>query len=163
MAVGGRYAALSARFAGLPRSGHLAYVLSAAGLKVTSVERLIIVGGGLAGLRTAEALRARGHGGGLTLVAAEPYAPYDRPPLSKAFLRGESDDTTIAADWDVLDCELLLGRRATGLGDGVLETTGGPLPFDGVVIATGATPVRLPGEGPQHTLRTIDDSRARVT
>jgi 3-phenylpropionate/trans-cinnamate dioxygenase ferredoxin reductase component len=124
------------------------------------VERVIVVGGGLAGLRTAEALRARGHAGGLTLVAAEPYAPYDRPPLSKAVLRGEADDTTVAADWDAIGCELLLGRRATGLGEGVLETTGGPLDFDGLVIATGATPVRLPGDGPQHTLRTIDDARA---
>lgn len=124
------------------------------------MERVIIVGGGLAGLRTAEALRARGYTGALTLVSAEPYAPYDRPPLSKAVLRGETDDTTVAADWDALGCELLLGRRATGLGEGVLETSGGPLAFDGLVIATGATPVRLPGEGPQHTLRTIDDARA---
>ena len=124
------------------------------------MDRVIIVGGGLAGLRTVEALRAQGYAGGLTLVAAEPYAPYDRPPLSKAVLRGEVDDTTVPADWDALGCELLLGRRATGLAEGVLETTGGPLGFDGLVIATGAAPVRLPGDGPQHTLRTIDDARA---
>lgn len=121
---------------------------------------MIIVGGGLAGLRTVEALRAQGYAGGLTLVAAEPYAPYDRPPLSKALLRGEIEDTTVPADWDALGCELLLGCRATGLAEGVLETTGRPLAFDGLVIATGATPVRLPGDGPQYTLRTIDDARA---
>jgi NADPH-dependent 2,4-dienoyl-CoA reductase/sulfur reductase-like enzyme len=122
------------------------------------MERVIIVGGGLAGLRTVEALRAQGHGGGLTLVTAEPYAPYDRPPLSKAVLRGETDDTTVRADWAALGCELLLGRRATGLGED-LETTEGPLGFDGLVIATGATPIRLPGDGPQHVLRSIDDAR----
>ena len=122
------------------------------------MERVIIVGGGLAGLRTAEALRAQGHVGGLTLVAAEPYPPYDRPPLSKAVLRGETEDTTVAADWEALGCELLLGRRATGLGED-LETTEGPLGFDGLVIATGASPIRLPGDGPQHVLRSIDDAR----
>jgi 3-phenylpropionate/trans-cinnamate dioxygenase ferredoxin reductase component len=126
------------------------------------MERVIIVGGGLAGLRTVETLRAQGYAGGLTLVGAEPYVPYDRPPLSKAVLRGETEDTTVTADWEALGCELLLGRRATGLGD-ALETSEGPLAFDGLVIATGATPVRLPGDGPQHTLRTIDDARALRT
>jgi 3-phenylpropionate/trans-cinnamate dioxygenase ferredoxin reductase component len=123
------------------------------------MDRVIIVGGGLAGLRAVEALRAQGYAGDLALVAAEPYAPYDRPPLSKAVLRGETDDTTVAADWAALRCEPLLGRRATGLGE-VLETTEGPLRFDGLVIATGATPIRLPGDGPQHVLRSIDDARA---
>jgi 3-phenylpropionate/trans-cinnamate dioxygenase ferredoxin reductase subunit len=123
------------------------------------MERLIIAGGGLAGVRTAEALRAQGYEGRLTLVAAEPHRPYDRPPLSKAVLRGETDETTVDADWDALGCELLLGRQATGLGE-ALETTAGPLGFEGLVIATGATPIRLPGEGPQHVLRTIDDARA---
>jgi 3-phenylpropionate/trans-cinnamate dioxygenase ferredoxin reductase subunit len=123
------------------------------------MDRVIIVGGGLAGLRTVEALRAQGYAGALTLVAAEPHAPYDRPPLSKAVLRGETEDTTVTADWDALGCELLLGRRATGLGAD-LETTEGPLGFDGLVIATGATPIRLPGEGPQHVLRSVEDARA---
>jgi NADPH-dependent 2,4-dienoyl-CoA reductase/sulfur reductase-like enzyme len=92
-------------------------------------------------------------------VTAEPHAPYDRPPLSKAVLRGETDDTTVAADFAALRCESSLGRRATGLGED-LETTAGPLGFDGLVIATGATPIRLPGDGPQHVLRTIEDARA---
>jgi 3-phenylpropionate/trans-cinnamate dioxygenase ferredoxin reductase component len=123
------------------------------------MDRVIVVGGGLAGLRTVEALRAQGYAGGLTLVAAETYPPYDRPPLSKAVLRGETDDTTVAADFAALGCEPLLGRRATGLGDDLL-TTDGALGFDGLVIATGASPIRLPGDGPQHVLRTIDDARA---
>ncbi len=126
------------------------------------MERVIVVGGGLAGLRTAESLRAQGYEGALTLVAAEEHAPYDRPPLSKAVLRGDAEDTTVEADWAALGCELLLGRRATALGED-LETHEGPLGFDGLVIATGATPIRLPGEGTQHVLRSIDDARALRT
>jgi 3-phenylpropionate/trans-cinnamate dioxygenase ferredoxin reductase component len=129
------------------------------------MERVIVVGGGLAGVRAVEALRARGYAGALTLVGAERHRPYDRPPLSKAVLKGETDDTTVDADWDRLACELLLGRTATGLRlddvrGGTVETTAGDLPFDGLVIATGASPIRLPGDGPQHVLRTIDDARA---
>jgi 3-phenylpropionate/trans-cinnamate dioxygenase ferredoxin reductase subunit len=126
------------------------------------MERVIIAGGGLAGLRTAETLRSRGYDGRLTLISAEHHRPYDRPPLSKAVLRGETDDTTVTADWDGLGCELMLGARATGLGD-TLETTRGPLGFDALVIATGAAPVRLPGDGPQRVLRTIEDARALRT
>ncbi|MEU5989470.1 FAD-dependent oxidoreductase [Spirillospora sp. NPDC047418] len=129
------------------------------------MESVIVVGGGLAGVRAVEALRGKGYGGALTLVSAERHRPYDRPPLSKAVLAGESDDTTVDADWDALRCDLLLGERATGLDlhapgrGGVLASTAGGLPFDGLVIATGAAPVTLPGDGRQHVLRTVDDSR----
>ncbi|MWA01256.1 NAD(P)/FAD-dependent oxidoreductase [Actinomadura sp. LD22] len=129
------------------------------------MNRVIVVGGGLAGVRAAEALRSKGYEGALTLVSAERHRPYDRPPLSKAVLAGDSDDTTVDADWDALRCELLLGERATGLRldapgrGGTVASTAGDLPFDGLVIATGAEPVTLPGDGRQHVLRTIDDSR----
>ncbi|NKZ06220.1 NAD(P)/FAD-dependent oxidoreductase [Actinomadura latina] len=129
------------------------------------MESVIVVGGGLAGVRAVEALRSKGYEGALTLVSAERHRPYDRPPLSKAVLAGESDDTTVDADWDALRCEPLLGVRATGLRldapgrGGVLATTAGDLPFGGLVIATGAAPVTLPGDGRQHVLRTVDDSR----
>jgi 3-phenylpropionate/trans-cinnamate dioxygenase ferredoxin reductase subunit len=78
---------------------------------------------------------------------------------------GDADDSTLDTDPDALRCRTLLGHRATGLriaagaAGGAIETTAGELPFDGLVIATGATPIRLPGPGPQHLLRTIDDSR----
>ncbi len=125
------------------------------------MESVIVVGGGLAGVRAVEALRAKGFTGRLTLVGEEPHRPYDRPPLSKAVLAGESDDTTVDAAWDTLECELLLGHRATGLRveERVLETTAGELSYDGLVIATGAETIRLPGPGHQHVIRTIDDSR----
>lgn len=129
------------------------------------MKNVIVVGGGLAGLRTAMALRTQGYQGELTLVGAEHHRPYDRPPLTKAVLAGESDDTTLPADWERLRCGLRLGQRARALRfhdgrpGGVLETTAGPLDFDGLVIATGATPIRLPGHGPQHVVRTLEDAR----
>ncbi|MEU8796628.1 FAD-dependent oxidoreductase [Spirillospora sp. NPDC048819] len=129
------------------------------------MERVIVVGGGLAGVRAVEVLRNKGYEGGLTLVSAERHRPYDRPPLSKAVLAGDSDDTTVDVDWDALRCDLLLGERATGLRlddpgrGGVVASTAGDLPFDGLVIATGAVPVTLPGDGRQHVLRTVDEAR----
>ncbi|GAA2578513.1 FAD-dependent oxidoreductase [Actinomadura fulvescens] len=128
------------------------------------MDRVIVVGGGLAGVRAVESLRSKGYEGELTLVSAERHKPYDRPPLSKAVLAGDTDDTTVDADWEALRCRLLLGERATALRlgaerGGTVATTAGDLPFDGLVIATGATPVTLPGDGPQHVLRTVDDSR----
>jgi len=137
------------------------------------MDRVIVVGGGLAGVRAVEALRGKGFEGRLTLLSAERHKPYDRPPLSKAVLAGERDETTVDADWEALNCELLLGERATALrlnadgpGGVVVTETAGDLPFDGLVIATGATPITLPGDGPQHVLRTLEDSlrlRARLT
>jgi NADPH-dependent 2,4-dienoyl-CoA reductase/sulfur reductase-like enzyme len=119
---------------------------------------VVVVGAGLAGARTVEELRTRGFGGEVTLVGAEPWAPYDRPPLSKAVLLDEpAPDTTLGHD--LTGAEVLLGRRATGLRPGAVETDAGDVAADAVVIATGADPVRLPGDGPQHALRTVDDAR----
>ncbi|HMA47977.1 MAG TPA: NAD(P)/FAD-dependent oxidoreductase, partial [Frankiaceae bacterium] len=122
------------------------------------MERVVVVGAGLAGARACEELRRQGYAGRLTLVGAEPHPPYDRPPLSKALLRGETDDTTLPVD--LTGVQVLLGRRASGLRPGRLETDGGVLDWDGLVLATGAHPVRLPGDGPQRVLRTVDDARA---
>ena len=124
-------------------------------------QRVVVVGGGLAGSRTVEALRAAGYRGRLTLVGAEPHLPYDRPPLTKAVLSGGVSDTTLPVPYADLDVELLLHRRATGLGDGVLETDGGRLDFDRLVVATGSAPLRLPGRG--RTLRTLEDALALRT
>ncbi|MFD0686923.1 NAD(P)/FAD-dependent oxidoreductase [Actinomadura fibrosa] len=129
------------------------------------MDRVIVVGGGLAGVRAVEALRKNGYEGSLALLSAERHRPYDRPPLSKAVLAGDSDDTTVDADWDALRCDLLLGERATALrldepgSGGTVASTAGDLPFDGLVIATGAAPITLPGDGHQHVLRTIDEAR----
>ncbi|MBX6168056.1 MAG: FAD-dependent oxidoreductase, partial [Thermobispora bispora] len=120
----------------------------------------MVVGGGLAGVRSVEALRARGFAGRITLIGEERHRPYDRPPLSKAVLAGETDSTAVDSDLDALEVTVRLGTAAKGLRDGVLETTEGEIEYDGLVIATGATPIRLRGEGRQYVLRTIDDARA---
>ena len=137
---------------------------------VTNPEHVVVAGAGLAGLRTIEELRDRGYAGRVTLVGAEARLPYDRPPLSKKLMIGELDDTTLRPDLDALGVQARLGESAVGLADGVLATAtaagdAGRYDFDALVLATGASPVTLPGDGPQHVLRTLDDAlelRARL-
>ena len=112
------------------------------------IGQVVIAGAGLAGLRTAEELRARGYQGALTMIGAEPRPPYDRPPLTKKFMTGEIDDTSLRADLTSLGTDLRLGDAATGLGAGVLRTGKAEFGFDALVIATGATPVRVHCEAP---------------
>jgi len=71
--------------------------------------RIVIAGAGLAAQRCAETLRANGHDGPITMVGAEPHAPYDRPPLSKAVLAGERPDLAFRP----ADVELITGTRVT--------------------------------------------------
>lgn len=118
-----------------------------------------MVGAGLAGLRTVIALRDQGYDGELVLLGAEPYAPYDRPPLSKAILLGKSDGSSLPFDPATLKVDFRTAVRATGLREGTLETDAGDLGYDGLVLATGAEPVHLPGEGARY-LRTRDDALA---
>ena len=126
------------------------------------VSRVVVVGAGLAGLQTVVALRAQGYAGLLTLVGAEDEPPYDRPPLSKALLAGGTDSTTLEADWSELGADLRLATTVTSVGDGVVGTDRGELPFDGLVLATGAAPRRLAGADSALTLRTrVDALRLR--
>jgi 3-phenylpropionate/trans-cinnamate dioxygenase ferredoxin reductase subunit len=124
------------------------------------VERVVIAGAGLAGLRAAEELRARGYAGGITMIGAEPRPPYDRPPLTKKFMTGQLDDTTLRPDLTALGIDLRMGEAAAGLDAGVLRTGRGEYRFDALLVATGAAPVRLAGRGPQRVLRTLDDAAA---
>jgi NADPH-dependent 2,4-dienoyl-CoA reductase/sulfur reductase-like enzyme len=94
------------------------------------------------------------------MIGAERHPPYDRPPLTKKFMTGEIDGTSLRADFAALGVDLRLGETATGLRDGVLGTDQAEYRFDALVVATGATPVQLPGPGPQRVLRTIDDAAA---
>ena len=134
---------------------------------------IAIVGASLAGIRAAETLRRDGYDGAITLIGDEPHKPYDRPPLSKQFLAGVGDDSRIALIADdalaALDLDLRLGLRAVAL-DAPTRTVhladGTQPSFDGVLIATGATPRMLPGMVAMpgvFTLRTIDDARSLRT
>ncbi len=130
----------------------------------------MVVGGSLAGLRGAETLRREGFAGRLVFVGAERHRPYDRPPLSKEVLRGTRDPDRIELakpeTFDGLELDLRLGRRATGLDLAAREVVlddGERVAWDGLLIATGATPRELPGTPPLagiHTLRTLDDCLA---
>ena len=129
-------------------------------------QRVVIVGAGMAGVQTAVQLREQGWPGSIRLIGAEPHAPYDRPPLSKAVLLGTgeaSEHPVFDIDFAALGIELELGRTVTGLrpGEQLLDTEAGPVRYDRLVIATGAEPVALPGsEGVPgvHLLRTLDDA-----
>ncbi|MFR9791650.1 NAD(P)/FAD-dependent oxidoreductase [Streptomyces sp. MB22_4] len=125
--------------------------------------RVVVVGAGMAGVQTAVALRERGFAGGVTVIGAEPHQPYDRPPLSKAVLLGKAEDSAFDLDFDSLGVDLRLGCEVLGVrpADHELDTETGPVPYDVLVLATGAEPVTLPGtEGVPgvHLLRTLDDA-----
>lgn len=126
----------------------------------------MVVGASAAGLAAAETLRREGFDGTLTLIGDEPYLPYDRPPLSKQFVTAGWDAEQLMlrtpADIDAVGLDLCLGVAATGLDledRTVTLADGSAVPYDGLVIATGVRPRRLPGEG-AHVLRTLDDARA---
>ena len=126
------------------------------------------MGGSLAGIRSAEALRRRGYEGRLALVGAEVERPYDRPPLSKELLRGDREPEKIQLTRDdvfeALELDLHLGVAAEALApeDRCLQLANGDrLPYDGLVIATGARARALPGVEPMpglHTLRSLEDA-----
>ncbi|MET9857643.1 FAD-dependent oxidoreductase [Streptomyces sp. NPDC006450] len=117
----------------------------------------------MAGVQTAVALREQGWTGPVTLLGAEPHQPYDRPPLSKAVLLGKAEDSAFDVDFEELGIELRLGVEVTGLraADREVDTEAGPVPYEFLVLATGAVPLTLPGaEGVPgvHLLRTLDDA-----
>ncbi|MET9248796.1 FAD-dependent oxidoreductase [Nonomuraea sp. NPDC003709] len=130
---------------------------------------VVIAGGGLAAVRTAQALRDLGHRGRVTLVSEESDEPYDRPPLSKECLLGTrgADDIRLAApdEYARQDIRLVLGRAVAGLNlctRTLTLTDGGEIGYDRLVVATGARPRRLPSlpdSGRVHYLRTAADSR----
>jgi NADPH-dependent 2,4-dienoyl-CoA reductase/sulfur reductase-like enzyme len=137
---------------------------------------IAVVGASLAGLRAAQELRAQGYEDDLVMVGAEPHVPYDRPPLSKDYLRGsiEAADLELAeqSDIDELEARWHLGVAAERLdltAGRITLATGEQIAADGVVIATGGVPRRLPAaEGllGVHVLRSLEDAdalRAKLT
>jgi 3-phenylpropionate/trans-cinnamate dioxygenase ferredoxin reductase subunit len=135
-----------------------------------AVRRVVIVGGGGAGDAAAFALRKHGFDGKVTIISSDHHRPYDRPYLSKEFLRGEVDLSKVflhdEAEYGKQQIELQLNRRVTGgsLRDGKLAVDGGgEVEFDALVLGLGGTPRRLPdvprGEN-VFTLRSLRDSQA---
>lgn len=132
-------------------------------------DRIVIVGGGLAGAKAAEALRDGGFDGDLTIVGAEAERPYERPPLSKEVLRGEKDRESARVHeegfYEARDIALRLGDAAAALDVTARTVTlggGDVLAWDRLLLATGAEPRRLPVPGGDLpgvlTLRTLADS-----
>jgi 3-phenylpropionate/trans-cinnamate dioxygenase ferredoxin reductase component len=129
--------------------------------------RIVIVGASLAGLRAAEALRLEGFTGSLTLIGDEPYAPYDRPPLSKTVLSGwlPVEHTTLPRFVDV-DAEWRLGIPAAGLdlvGRRVHLADAQEVEFDRLLITTGTRARQWPNSAEAtidgvFTVRTRDDA-----
>ncbi|BCB83874.1 NAD(P)/FAD-dependent oxidoreductase [Phytohabitans suffuscus] len=128
-------------------------------------ERIVVVGGGLGGLRTVEALRRLGHAGPITLVGDERVAPYDRPPLSKQLLHPDRlrEPPFLRPPDAYADlCDLVLGRRAVRLdvaGRAVELDDGTEVRYSAAVLATGTTTRQLPQlAGTAHTVRTYTDA-----
>jgi NADPH-dependent 2,4-dienoyl-CoA reductase/sulfur reductase-like enzyme len=124
--------------------------------------KVVIVGAGLAGSRCAETLRAAGFDGRVVLVGDEGRGPYERPALSKEFLAGERETVELRADtfWAEREIELVPGRRIEAVD--VERRLADDIPWDALVLATGARARRLPFEVPPgvHTLRTAADAEA---
>ena len=134
-------------------------------------QTITIIGAGQAGLHAAQSLRKRGFEGVITLLGNEGYRPYQRPPLSKAFLKGEMDEARLFfkpekffVDQNI-DChfsaaveEIDTANRSVQCADGSSH------PYDRLIIATGSTPIRLPVPGGSlngvFALRGLDDSKA---
>lgn len=127
--------------------------------------RYVIVGAGLAGAKAAQTLREEGFDGEVVLIGAEDERPYERPPLSKDYLQGRSEreaifvhepgwyaDHAVELHTGVAATRLDLAERVVALADGTVQ------PYDRLLLATGATPRRLPGAG--LYLRTVQDSEA---
>ena len=130
---------------------------------------VVIVGGSLAGLRSAEGLRKAGYAGPIKVIGNEPYLPYNRPPLSKELLSGsgEIDEIYFPIKESVSDVEWVLGLAATSLDieeQKVTDLSGTSHPYKALVIATGLRPKPLPvdanGITGVHVLRTFDDAVA---
>ena len=138
---------------------------------MTGDQTHVIVGASLAGAKAAEALRDEGFDGRIVLIGSEAERPYERPPLSKDYLRGESERDKVYVHPESFyaerDIELQLGRTAVGLDTGAREVAlddGARVSYDRLLLATGSEPRRLSVPGAELDgvlyLRTVDDSDA---
>jgi 3-phenylpropionate/trans-cinnamate dioxygenase ferredoxin reductase subunit len=137
---------------------------------VNQGEHLVIVGGGPAGLATARAYRRSGGRARVTLLTSEPYAPYNRPPLTKEFLRGGASPEDLPLEsngwYGENGVELRLSAVVTGLNrtnQTVELDDSEELSYDACVLATGSEPIRLPIPGADDpeilVMRTVENSK----
>ena len=136
-------------------------------------DSIVIIGAGSAGIAAANGLRAEGYAGRITMVDADPDAPVDRPNLSKDYLAGTAQEewvTLRTEDWfREQELTFLRARRVTALDVGAKQVQlddGSALPYDALLLATGASPIQLPlpnaGTLPIFTLRSFGDSKAII-
>ena len=134
-------------------------------------QTVVIAGGGLAGAKAAETLRTEGFDGRVVLCGAEPARPYERPPLSKDYLRGDAgfDDAAVHAEgfYTANDIDLRTSCTVETLDVAASEvrlSTGERIAYDRLLLATGAEPRRLRLPGAEltgvHSLRTVADADA---
>ncbi len=130
---------------------------------------VVIVGASMGGLRAAEALRRFGYAGPITAIGDEPYAPYNRPPLSKEVLAAEVSHEAVAFAQRPAteDVNWVLGTRAVSADlahNSVTDDTGLVHDYSALIIATGLRPKRLQCDNGQlrgrHAVRTLDDAMA---
>lgn len=134
--------------------------------------RYVLIGGGLASATAAENIRKFDADGSILLIGSEPHPPYNRPPLSKEYLRGEAQAAEVlpvqTAAWYVENhVRLMTGTHAVGA-DTTLKTvtldSGDTVTYEKLLVATGSSPKKLPvpgADGPNvHMLRTWEDSSA---
>src|SRR5258708_5201794 len=135
--------------------------------------RIVIVGGGAAGFAAAEMLRRQDYRGGIVMLSNEAAAPVDRPNLSKDYLAGSAPEDWLPLRTDSFysdaSIDLRLKTEVTSIDtrDRAITIAGGDtIPYDRLLLATGAEPVRLPIQGADqphvHTLRSLADCRAII-
>jgi 3-phenylpropionate/trans-cinnamate dioxygenase ferredoxin reductase subunit len=138
---------------------------------MSSSDTFVIVGAGMAGGKAAETLREEGFDGKVVLLGAEPHRPYERPPLSKDYVRGEAEQPAWLQEDEGWYAQNGVELRTSSVvqsidaGERAVVLSGGErVGFDRLLIATGAEPRRLPVDGADlegvHLLRTIEDSDA---
>ncbi|MFT5776625.1 NAD(P)/FAD-dependent oxidoreductase [Hyphomonas sp.] len=137
-------------------------------MDLTGASRIVVIGGGQAGAQALQSLRQSGYAGALTLVGDEPALPYQRPPLSKAYMKGEMTEERLyfrPAPWyQDQNIEVILSTPAKSV-DRANRTVelahGGHLDYDALIIATGSRPRVLPTKGATlhgvHDLRDLSD------
>lgn len=146
-------------------------------MDLSTAENILLIGGGQAAAQAAASLRVWGYEGRLRLIGDEAALPYQRPPLSKAYLKGEMDEERLyfkPAEWyKAQNIDVTLQTRATAIDRSartVALSDGSSAPYDALILATGSRPRPLPLEGAKlkgvhelRDLRDVDELKSDVT